>query len=304
MVNIQSVFKKISSPLPDTAQQLPVTVTEPQGFGALPGGNRIEGTPQSMRSSKLVFKGQGNTLVIEDGVKMDNCEIVFNGDDSIVYLRRSRHICKLNASLNHNSVLYIGRDTYMNGVLHVILSEQKHFFVGDEGLFSFDIWVRTADPHLIYDCDSMARINPSQSIYLGDHVWVGQSVLLLKGTQVDSGTIIGAGAVLSGKKIPHNAVWAGNPPKEIKSGIFWERSCVHSWQDADTARSQDFREYAAASSYPLSPEEFLYRFDPMQQLPFEELEAVFSARDTEAKLRLLRSLSEDGRKNRFVHSEP
>ena len=112
MVNIQSVFKKISSPLPDTAQQLPVTVTEPQGFGALPGGNRIEGTPQSMRSSKLVSKGQGNTLVIEDGVKMDNCEIVFNGDDSIVYLRRSQHICKLNASLNHNSVLYIGRDTY------------------------------------------------------------------------------------------------------------------------------------------------------------------------------------------------
>ena len=303
MADLQAVLKKIAPSLPGAARQLPLTVTEPQGLSALPGGNRVEGRPASMRNSRIVFKGQRNTLVIEDGVKMENCDIVFNGDDSLVFLRRSRHIYRLNASLNHNNVLFMGRDNYMNGVLHVILSEQKHFFAGDEGLFSFDVWVRTADPHLIYDCDSMARLNPSRSVYLGDHVWVGQSALLLKGTQVDSGTILGAGAVLSGKKVPHNAVWAGNPAAEIRRGSFWERSCVHTWQDEETARSQDFRAYAAASSYPLSPEEFIYRFDPAQQLPFEELEAVFSGRDTEAKLRLLRSLCTDGRKNRFVHSE-
>lgn len=127
--------------------------------------------------------------------------------------------------------------------------------------------------------------------------------LLFTGAQVDSGTIIGAGSELSGKTVPHNAVWAGNPVRELKRGVFWERSCVHAWQDGETALSRDFRSYAAASGYPPSPEEFIYRFEAAEQIPFEELDAAFSGRDTEAKLRLLHRLSEDGRKNRFVHTD-
>ena len=72
MADLQAVLKKIAPSLPGAARQLPLTVTEPQGLSALPGGNRVEGRPASMRNSRIVFKGQRNTLVIEDGVKMEN----------------------------------------------------------------------------------------------------------------------------------------------------------------------------------------------------------------------------------------
>ena len=68
--------------------------------------------------------------------------------------------------------------------MNVILSEQKHLFIGNDCLLSFGIWVRNADPHLIYDVESHKRVNPTKSIYIGDHVWIGQSAMILKGRKV------------------------------------------------------------------------------------------------------------------------
>lgn len=80
--------------------------------------------------------------------------------------------------------------------------------------------MRNSDAHLIYSCSSGRRINPTQSIYVGEHVWMGQDVRLLKGTQIDSGSIIGAASVVAGKKIMHNSSWSANPSRQIGEGVF------------------------------------------------------------------------------------
>lgn len=82
--------------------------------------------------------------------------------------------------MNRGNTLYIGKNNYFNGKLNLILSERKHIVIGDDGLFSFGIWLRTADPHLIYSCETHERINPSKNILIGDHVWIGQGSLVLK----------------------------------------------------------------------------------------------------------------------------
>ena len=90
---------------------------------------------------------------------------------------------------------------YFNDVVNVILSESKNVVVGNGCLFSIGNWLRVADPHLIYNADTMKRINFSKSIYIGDHVWIGQNSLVLKGTQIGSGSIVAAGS-LTTKKMP------------------------------------------------------------------------------------------------------
>ena len=153
----------------------------------------------------------------------------------------------------------MGKNNYMNGTLHVLISERKHCLIGNNCLFSTDIWIRNADPHLIYDISTMKRINSTKSVFIGDHVWIGQSALLLKGTRIDSGSIIGAMSVVSGKKIANNSIWAGNPVRMVKKNIFWNESCVHKWNMLQTKKSKEYSEFIAGKD--LLVDEFIYKYD-------------------------------------------
>ena len=169
-------------------------------FESLQNGNRLIGTSPLLYNTTIRFVGCNNIIFCEEDVVIENSSITFDGNNALVYLGRSIHKYHLSLSLNHNSVFHIGKNNYINGNMHVILSERKHIFIGNQCLFSLGIWMRNADPHLIYSCDSGQRLNSTRSIYIGDHVWIGQSVFILKGTEIDSGSIIGAMSVIAGKK--------------------------------------------------------------------------------------------------------
>lgn len=55
----------------------------------------------------------------------------------------------------------------------------------------------------------------SDSIKIGDYVFIGTRAIILKGTKIGKNSIVGAGSVVSGV-IPDNEIWAGNPAKLIR----------------------------------------------------------------------------------------
>ena len=66
-------------------------ITSSDMLKELDNGNRFIGTAPQMKNSKIVFNGEGNVLICEDGVNLVNSSITFNGDDSVVYLSKNRH---------------------------------------------------------------------------------------------------------------------------------------------------------------------------------------------------------------------
>ena len=250
----------------------------------------------TMKNSKISFNGENNILFIEENVTLENSEIKFNGSNSVVYLSdNARHVYKINVSLYNGCVFFSGKDNYFNGVLKVVLSEQKHMVIGNSCLFSFGIWVRTADPHLVYSVETRKRVNPSRSVYLGDHVWIGQDAFLLKGTQVFSGSIVGARSLVAGKKIPSNTSFAGNPVKKIAEGVFWDEHCVHKWTKEQT-------DYYLNSH---NKDTFIYKDTDKKQLSFDIIdERLSSAETAEEKLNVLKELAADDNKNRFSFCIP
>lgn len=240
-------------------------------------------------SYHIEFAGTGNCLFVEDGTRLGNSRIRFAGSNALVILRKSRHPYALDLTSWSNTTVCFDRNTYFNGLLHLIASEGKSVVVGRDCIFSFDIWIRTADPHLVYDATSRQRINLSTSVLVGDHVWVGQGVTLLKGSVVGSGSVIGAQALIAGKKLPSNTVWAGNPARLLRSNIFWDGRSVHDWGGSETAASltfKDDRHVFRHSSSTIDIHGFLDRIDPDA--------------DTEERLRYLKEqLFTSDRQSRF-----
>ena len=204
--------------------------------------NIIVGEFPHMVNSQIIFNGNNNIMYCDKNVHLKNCKIIFDGNNNIVYLSENSHEYHLNVAIYNNSVLYFGKNNYMNGILNIILSEGENVIIGNDCLFSFGIWIRVADPHLIYSIATKKRINMSKSVFIGDHVWIGQSALLLKGTTIGSGSIIGAMSVTSNIIIPSNESWGGVPAKLIKSQIFWKSDCVHRYTKRETEKSMIFSE--------------------------------------------------------------
>lgn len=209
-------------------------------FGETVADNKIivDGEKSTLKNSRIIFNGKNNILFVEDGVNITNSIIKFNGDNAVCYIKSQKTAFFADFTVNGESCVYIGKNTYTNGKLYLITSERQNILIGDEGLFSFGIWIRTADPHLVYDCETKARLNPSMSVLIGDHVWVGQNALILKGTHIGSGSIIGAASVVSHKTVPSNCSMVGNPGKVIKSGVFFTKDCVHNWSEEKTKDNQ------------------------------------------------------------------
>lgn len=190
-----------------------------------------------IKNSDIIFNGKHNVLFVEDGVTLANSKINFNGENSVIYIRKSCHSCLINVTVYNESAVFLGKNSYYNGTVNIIASERQNVIIGDDCLFSFGIWIRTADPHLIYSTETKRRLNYSKSVYIGDHIWIGQGAMILKGCEFGSGSILGGASVASGKKIPSNTSYAGNPAKFIQDNIFYSSKCVHAYDEAGTEES-------------------------------------------------------------------
>lgn len=247
--------------------------------------NEIIGNPKLINST-IKFHGENNMLYCEDGVVIKDSYIKFKGDNSLVYLSKNRHTYYFQITIHHKSVCYFGKHNYTNKKMFLILSERKHIFIGDECLFALNCWIRTADPHIIYNVDRK-RINPSKSVYIGDHVWCGQNAYILKGSRIGSGCIIGGGAVVPSKKLKSNAIYAGNPVRLVKTDVFHSKSSVHEFHEEDTMASEEFLD-----------DRYIYQYDKCTT-EFENIEKDINQRESvEERLQYLKNELKRG-KNRF-----
>ncbi|WP_297984833.1 hypothetical protein [uncultured Campylobacter sp.] len=242
-------------------------------------GNVIYGDLEQFDKIKITFIGKNNILFLTPKCRLKNSSICFGGDNALVFLGDSTTL--LNITLHSNCLFYGGNNNYYNsaGSRTLLLSERKNIIIGDQCLFSHTIWFRNADPHLIYDNITNKRINPTQSIYIGDHVWVGQEVAFLKKSFVASGSIIGTKSVVT-KLCYSNTINAGNPIKQVKENISWRGECVHNWDEDKTKIYNkvdgDQFKYTYNQNEFLSPKAIEEKLDSLNTAQ-EKLEFVYNA---------------------------
>lgn len=178
------------------------------------------GVPNSFYGSKVIVKGKNNLIKIDENVKLLNTTIKMVGDDNFLWVKNG---CVLRGGflLDKGAKIVIGERTIFNFDSAVVEARDSHnITIGRDCLFSH-FRMQTSDVHSIFDLTTKKRINHPKHIIIGNNVWIAYDAFLLKGTQIDNGSVVGARAVVSGS-VPSNCIVAGNPAKIIKTNIAWD----------------------------------------------------------------------------------
>ncbi len=114
----------------------------------------------------------------------------------------------------NNCKIDIGDNTIFCGVRLFLQDSNTSISIGNDCMFSWGIDVWCTDVHTVTDLDGNP-LNFSESIEIGNHVWVG------KDTKISADSIIGWGSIVTKKFDETNVVIAGNPAKIVKRNINW-----------------------------------------------------------------------------------
>jgi acetyltransferase-like isoleucine patch superfamily enzyme len=89
---------------------------------------------------------------------------------------------------------------------------------GDDGGISWGVLVIDSNFHPMFVDEQ--PVTETKPITVGDHVYVGARSILLKGTNIGSGSIIAAGSIVTGD-IPPNVMAGGAPAKVLRKNVRW-----------------------------------------------------------------------------------
>ena len=128
-------------------------------------------------------------------------------------LRRSFAACGKNVTLGRRSEIagagniYMGHDVYL-GPGTTLLTTRAKIHTGDHRTDILDRpMMELTDEDKLPDND--------QDVVIGNDVWMGSGVTILKGVHVSDHSVIAAGAVVTKDVEPEYSIWGGVPARMI-----------------------------------------------------------------------------------------
>ncbi len=128
--------------------------------------------------------------------------------------------------LFESSFLQIGNAFRVGKNYDIMVEGYSSISIGNDCLFSYDVYMRSGDGHAIFDIrtgeniNSTYEISKKRKIDIGNHVWIGMRVTVLYNTVIYDGSIIGAMSLVKGI-IPNNCIATGVPAKVIRKNVAW-----------------------------------------------------------------------------------
>lgn len=161
---------------------------------------RVSGTP--VRLQPVLFVGAG-AVILGDGVQFGwrNSPLFYTG------------YCHVEVT-SPESCIEIGDRTEFNNNL-LLKSEGPGIRIGRDGLFGAHVEIFDSNFHDLHPARRRSGTQRMGPVDIGDNVFVGMGVRILKGVTIGSDSVIGAGSVVA-SSIPAGVVAAGNPARVVR----------------------------------------------------------------------------------------
>lgn len=178
-----------------------------------------------MSRLKIRLEGENNQI-INEGSTIIRGELLVFGNNNSIEIKKDCYLANIRIVVRGNNCKVAIGDAVTCGSAYIAcMGQNKNIIIEDDCMLAENIDVWATDSHPIYDEDGLL-INPSKSIHIGKHVWLGKGSAVLKGVTIGDGAIIGMQSVVT-KDIEQHSLNVGNPCKEIKKNIKWERNFIN-----------------------------------------------------------------------------
>lgn len=163
-------------------------------------------------------------ILVGDGSKIRWSGISLNANNRIVIGRD----CIVAARISFDAtsgLVSIGDRAYI-GASHLVC--HSGIRIGNDSVISWGVTIVDHDSHSTKWSERAADIADWHRgrknwahvaiapVVIGDKVWIGFNAIILKGTTIGEGSVIGAGAVVT-RDVPPYTIVAGNPAKIIRT---------------------------------------------------------------------------------------
>lgn len=159
-----------------------------------------------LKGCPVIFNKKGAQMIIGDNVTIKSSFL-----SNLVGLYSRTIIC----TRTPEAKIVIGNNVGISGAT---LYARKGIYIGDNTLIGGNVKILDNDFHPIEvearNKDDKEKIG-TQEIKVGNDCFIGCNALILKGTVLGNGCVVGAGAIVKGK-FEDNCIIVGNPARVIK----------------------------------------------------------------------------------------
>ncbi|WP_297832991.1 acyltransferase [Pseudomonas sp.] len=194
-------------------------------------GKMVEGNKVVLHSKlgncklRINFCGKTNSSVYLGSGHRVNGTITLDGQNNLFSASgfgfQGQNSISVTLSASNSAIVFCKDVTSVNSA-RLLNGNTKRALIGDDCMFSWDIYVRNFDSHAIFDIETLTQINTPGDILIDKHCWIGQGATIIKSLSIGAGSIVGVRSVVT-KNVPSKVAVGGVPAKILRRGVTWSR---------------------------------------------------------------------------------
>ncbi|PCI61318.1 MAG: acetyltransferase [Gammaproteobacteria bacterium] len=116
-----------------------------------------------------------------------------------------------------NAFITIGKNTWLNNNA-TLIADKTSITIGENVLIGHNVFICDSDFHGL-EVENRSNGNyDAISVEIGNHVFIGANVTILKGVHIGNNSVVASGSIVS-SDIPENVLAGGIPAKVLKNII-------------------------------------------------------------------------------------
>ena len=172
-------------------------------------------------TGKITVLGDENEIVVGEGTFLRQVTISTDKGGGHFFAGANCLLAGIFRCNARGAAISIGTGTTIQQA-RILCMEAGNIRIGDDCMFSEQIYMTNSDMHSVIDAATGKRINPPADITIEPHVWIGLGATILKGTHIKRDAVVAAHSVVRGH-VPGGTIVAGIPAKVIRTGVTWDR---------------------------------------------------------------------------------